>query len=92
MNVISFASLFNIGVAVGPGAKPLTVIPYGANVFAKPKVNPLIPHLLKVYAEAAGRREEEEAMLRMFPLILCKAGNACLHLSRSFYQQYSFYD
>ena len=33
-----------IGVNVGPGAIPLTIIPCGTNDFAKPKVNPLIPH------------------------------------------------
>lgn len=62
--------LCNNGVATGPGARALTVIPYGSSVLAKPRVNPLMPHLEMVYAQAAGLMLEADEILRILPWIL----------------------
>ena len=58
-----------IGVAVGPGAIPFTVMPSGPSAFANPRVRARNPHLLKVYAESAGLKLDAEAILRILPFI-----------------------
>lgn len=59
-----------MGVAVGPGAILLTVIPYCDKDLASPSVSPLNPHLLSVYAESAGLKLDADEILRIFPFIL----------------------